>query len=404
MSWSAKLRLSALKMTYAGANAMLFGLRRVLWPIRPARKPDSICLYRIGNVGDTVCALPAMRAVRRAYPAARLVLLTSPGHANMPGARDVLEGNDWLDDVIVYRDTDIATWAGRWRLLRRLRQERVDLWIELPNVRASIGRLMRNMLFARLSGARWGGGWRLSTVRLWPRLQSDFLQFPNEVQRLLAILCEEGVDGGEVEYGYARQPEISAAAAYILARAGIENARPLVAIATGAKRTTNRWFSERWIDVGRALAASDHELVLVGGPGEIELCKKIAEGIGPAAVTMAGQTTLPVLAEVLARCSLALCVDSGVQHIAAAVGTPCVSLVAARDYRGKWHPHGTHIVIEKRVPCHTCLLERCPNDNLCMREITVAEVVAAAMQLLRQSRTMTGGRHSLPTSAKAILK
>ena len=385
-----RLRLWLIQSLYKSANTILRAFRRMLWPVSPTQAPQRVCIYRIGNVGDMVCALPAMRAIRRAYPLARLTLLTSPGRMNTPGAREVLEGNNWLDDLIVYHDTDIASWVGRRTLLHRLRQDHVDLWVELPTVGASLLTLLRNMVFAKLSGAKWGSGWRISTIHLWSQLQSDLLNFPSQVDRLLRIVREEGLGDEKIEYGLARNPEISNAAKETLRRAGIRNNQPFLAIAPGAKRATNRWMPERWIEVGRELAGSGHRLLLLGGPSEIEVCKRIADGIGSEAVSIAGQTSLVVLPEILRRCTIVLCVDSGVQHIAGAVGSSCVSLTAARDYQGKWHPHGVHTVIEKRVPCHTCLLEHCPNDNLCMREITVAEVVGAAMQLMRHSRIPLG--------------
>jgi ADP-heptose:LPS heptosyltransferase len=81
----------------------------------------------------------------------------------------------------------------------------------------------------------------------------------------------------------------------------------------------------------------------------------------------------------LRQCDLLICVDSGPQHLAAAVGTRCVAIFSQRNQRRRWYPHGTqHLVLEGSVECHTCLLDSCPYDNRCIKQITVEQVLAAA--------------------------
>jgi ADP-heptose:LPS heptosyltransferase len=124
---------------------------------------------------------------------------------------------------------------------------------------------------------------------------------------------------------------------------------------------------------------------LLGSPAEAGLCGRIAEAAGSRAGSLAGKTSLNHLPPILSRALFLVCVDSGIQHIASAVRTPCVSLFSARDYKGKWHPHGEHTVIEKRIACHTCMLDRCPRDNLCMHEISTREVLAACERKARRN-------------------
>ncbi len=77
---------------YVLTNTLLRGLRIILWPRRKPSDPKRICIYRIGFIGDTVVALPAMHAIRAAYPRAHLTLLTSPVDGKYPGANeDIVE-------------------------------------------------------------------------------------------------------------------------------------------------------------------------------------------------------------------------------------------------------------------------------------------------------------------------
>ena len=103
------------------ANAMLRALARCLWPRPRPQSAARVCIYRIGNIGDMVCALPAIHAIRRAYPAAHLTLLTSPGKSGAPWAGELLEALDWLDEVSVYHSDDVAGWRKLLRFTRSLR-------------------------------------------------------------------------------------------------------------------------------------------------------------------------------------------------------------------------------------------------------------------------------------------
>lgn len=366
----------------ASANATLAGAAKCLWPRPRPLEAKRVCIYRIGNLGDSACAIPAMYAIRRAYPGAHLTLLTSPGKAGAVGAHELLEGVSWLDDTVVYHAEDIATARGRMELMRRLRARRFDLWIELPAVAASLATLFRNMMVARSAGARWGCGWRYEP-RFAARAQTDFVEFPNEVERLLAIVRAQGFTADESDFPLELSDSSRRTVTGLLERAGLATAEVMVAFAPGAKLEPNRWPAERFVEVGNTLTARGCRIVVLGGSSDASMCERIAKTIGRGAASLAGKTTVRESCEVLARCAMLICNDSGVQHLAAAVGTPCVSLFTRREFPGMWWPHGPqHQVLIKRVECHTCFLDVCPFDNKCIKAINVDEVIAAAERVL----------------------
>ena len=367
-------------------NLALDGVAKCLWPRQRPRGAKRVCIYRIGNIGDTTCAIPAMYAIRRAYPDARLTLVTSPGKSGMIGARELLDGAEWIDEVVVYHAEDIAAPRGRIDLMRALSERKFDVWFELPVVAATFFTLLRNMLFARSAGARWGCGWRYDAVGLAARAQSEFIEFPDEADRLLAIVRAAGIESRGAEFPLALDASIARDVSRLLEQAGIgprDVSGGMVAFAPGAKAQPNRWPAERFVEVGRHLAARGLRIVILGGGADSVLCGEIAAAIGRGAANLAGKTTVRESCEILQRCSGVVCNDSGVQHLAAAVGTPCVSLFSCRDFRGKWRPHGSaHIVLRKEVECHTCLLDVCPYDNRCIKLISTEEVCAAADRIL----------------------
>jgi len=379
----ARQQALAVQVFCAFANSALSGAARCFWPRRRPLDPKRVCVYRIGNIGDTACAIPAMHAIRRAYPTARLTLLTSPGKSGSVGARELLEGVSWLDEIVVYHAEDIATARGRRELIRKLRSHKFDAWIELPAVAASLATQFRNIAVARAAGVRWAFGWRYQP-RFAAQAQSTFTEFPDEVERLLALVREAGFDGTDDDFPLQISDSTSRTVSGLLDQAGVKGGGELmIALAPGAKLEPNRWPADRFIEVGKSLAARGNRILILGGASDAPMCDQIANAIGRNAASLAGKTTVRESCEVLARCVMLICNDSGVQHLAAAVGTQCVSLFTRREFPGMWWPHGPqHEVLMKDVECHTCFLDVCPYDNKCIKAIGVDDVVAAAGRVL----------------------
>ena len=381
-----KLQLRALRATYWLLNALLGAATAVLWPSRRPTTAERVCIYRIGNVGDTICALPAMAAIRRAYPRAHLTLLTSPGPRQLPGAKQLLAGADWLDEMRVYYDEDISTIRGCWNLLKELRRRAFDVWIELPDDLQTLRIALRNMLFARLAGVKWARGWRINTIRWAVQPQAEGLNFPNETNRLMSTVRQAGVGTDTVSFPLPLKPHHTRAVDTLL-REYLPEGLPLVAVAPGAKRPANRWPMERFAELGKLLVRRGFRIALLGGNSDAGICRQLAESIGCGVANLADRTELLESCELLKRCSLVISNDSGVQHLAAAVSTPCISLFSCRDFPGKWWPFGDqNIVLRRWVPCHTCYLEICPYDNHCLKLIEVSEVAECVERKQREGK------------------
>src|SRR5258706_12354951 len=238
---------------YRTINGTLNRAARLLWPRSRPATAERVCVFRIGHIGDIVCALPAIRAVREAYPTARLTLLTSPGPRGTDGAAEVLEGAEWIDELRIYYGDEIDTWSKRFSLLRELRTRSFDVWIDLPQDLSSVTRQFRDMTFAWLAGAKWARGWRIDTLRWAAQAQSEHLAFPNEVDRTLDIVRDAGFEMGETQFGLPRAPEVIARVAAMLRTKGLDSQR-LVAIGPEARRSTNAWVTERFVEVARELS------------------------------------------------------------------------------------------------------------------------------------------------------
>lgn len=378
-------RLAALILIgiYRIANSMLGTIRYFLWPRPRPLRAGTVCIYRVGNVGDTTCALPAFYAIREAYPNARLTLLTTPGSRSSPGAKNVLAGVDWIDEIREYFPGEVRGLKGSLAFLSMIRSCRFDVFIELSNDLARIRVLLRNMLLARLAGVRWAGGWSVNTLRWAVKSQSEQIEFRNEAERLLADVARYGISIANARYKLPTGHETDQRALTLLEEAGIPAGREVVALAPGAKRSTNRWPPERFASVGAEMVRRGYSVVVLGSTGEQEVAESICRMTRTGCVSLAGKTNVAEAAAILRRCRLLVCNDSGLQHTASAAGTPCVAIFSARDLWGKWHPHHPDsTMLRKWVPCHTCFLEECPNSNLCLTEISSAEVIDAVLATL----------------------
>jgi ADP-heptose:LPS heptosyltransferase len=162
----------------------------------------------------------------------------------------------------------------------------------------------------------------------------------------------------------------------------------------GAAYGSRRWPAARFAEVARWLASRGHPVVITGGPGERELAQRVAAPAGRGGATvLAGRTTLPQLAALLAGAALLICGDTGVAHLATAFGTPSVLLFGPTP-PAMWGPRtgGPHRVLWHGDPGRggpPGLLGDPWGEQVdpTLVAITVTEVIAAAAELLDQRRS-----------------
>ncbi|MGH7662820.1 MAG: glycosyltransferase family 9 protein [Gemmatimonadaceae bacterium] len=171
-----------------------------------------------------------------------------------------------------------------------------------------------------------------------------------------------------------------------LALAG-DTARATIGLFPGSNAASRRWDAERFADVAHALVARGERVIVFGGPHERNLTAAVA---GSVAVDMGGRTDLPLLAAALSECALLVTNDSGPLHLAAAVGTPTVSLWGAGDPAVTGPLGEGHLLLRHpELPCVPCVRNTCPRHGRgyildsasreCVRLFTAAEVTARAL-------------------------
>ncbi|MBF0424954.1 MAG: glycosyltransferase family 9 protein [Magnetococcales bacterium] len=354
-----------------------------------------ILVFRIGSLGDTVMALPALEWIREHYGAAcRIMLLEDKALGSEVAIRHLLQGTFYADGFFAYPSgrRNLRFVFSLIDLIWKIRRERFDAVINLaPGQRTRVALVRDRLFFLLCRIPSFIGFHSFSTDVSYPRqVDGRPAPVPSEASFLLERLTASGLPTGRRMDDPVPRPalrltatELQQAETWLEVRRRHPD-RPLVAMAPGVKQPVNQWPVENYAAVGRELVRGGKwELIVIGGMKEIPLQEQLLhtwkEGIGAA-----GAFSPRMTAALLSHCRLFIGPDSGPMHLAAAVGVPCVAIFSDRDNPGRWHPLGSgHRVIRKSVPCGGCGHSVCPRpDHLCMRSVTVDEVVTVALQQL----------------------
>lgn len=320
---------------------------------------QKILLIRLSSLGDIVLTTPAIRAVRSHFPDAYVAMLVGKQSA------DVLRENPYLDEIITFdrfaKDKDTGEML---RTIRVLRERKFSLAIDLQ-------RKIRTALLMYSSGAaeRVGKG-ILCNV---PVLEQGNKHATAHYFDLLHAVGIPAVDQ-RLEMFLSESERTDASQR--LAAAGVTQTDLKVGIFPGAGWKLREWMPDRFADIGNKLVRHfNAEVLIFGGQKEAKLVHTVANLMDARAVPFAGNLQVRELAACLEKCDLFLTNDTGPMHIAAAVGTPTVSLFGPGNHT-RFQPLGAlHQTIRHDVPCNPCkqFTDKC-QDNICMKKITVDEV------------------------------
>nr|WP_230417072.1 glycosyltransferase family 9 protein [Micromonospora tarapacensis] len=347
-----------------------------------------IAVLRANALGDFIFVLPALDALRAAYPRAEIVLLGAPWHAELwrdrPGP---------VDRVLVVPPAPgiRAEIAGEPEssmvdFLAAARAEHFDLALQLHG-----GGANSNPLVAAL-GARVTAGLRAEDA---PPLDHwlRYVYYQPEVIRYLEVAALVGAPATTVSPTLAVTDADRAEARTVLG----EPERPRVALHPGATDTRRRWPADRFGQVARTLHADGYEVLVTGTPAERDVVELVAASAGVPVRPQVGTLSLGGLAGCYAGCELVISNDTGPLHLAAAVGTPTVGIfwvgnliTTASMLRGRHRP-----ITSWTVHCPVCGVDctpgiyphrpgdgDCPHRDSFVTDVPTAEVEEAARELL----------------------
>jgi ADP-heptose:LPS heptosyltransferase len=331
----------------------------------------SVLVARLDNAGDVLLAGPAIRAV--AAGARRVTVLCGPaGRA----AAELLPG---VDEVLTFE----APWvpfeappvdrAAVDALVERVACLGADVGIVLTSFHQSplpLALLLRLAGVPRLGAISVDYPGSLLDVR--HRVDDDL----HEVERSLSLVTAMGfrLPAGDRGQLAARRP------------LAVERPfdEPYVVLHPGASVPARGWWPDRAAGLVDALVDAGWPVVVTGAPSEAALTAAVARTPRPGVVDLGGTTDLAGLAGVLDGAAVVVSGNTGPAHLAAAVGTPVVSIFAPVVPAARWRPWGVPVVLlgDQDVPCAGCRARVCPFEGQpCLAPVTVDAVLTAVEQL-----------------------
>ncbi len=321
----------------------------------------TILLLRFSSLGDCVLLSGVINQIVHDHPQARLIVATKAAFA------DLFDADPRIHEVIKLTDEHRGL-QGLWRYAQKLKAVSADLVLDFHNtLRAKILRFM-------VSKPQWRSLPKLTFLRRIRVLVHSKQQFPHITARYGSLLPHNHRRPLPPTY-----PHIT-----------VENQRKGVALVPGAAWATKQWPLQRYLEVATTLLDKGHAVTVLGGAKEQLFapdCKKIAQ-IYPQSFEYRFENTAfqPLLATLAGfRCVVAN--DTGLMHMATAVGTPVVAIFGPTTPSLGFAPLGPHdTVLWQDQVCNPCTLHgsnRCPKKHWnCMQNLQVAQVNEAVAAIL----------------------
>lgn len=340
----------------------------------PWLQPRRIGVFRALMLGDMLCATPALRALRSAWPEAHITLI------GLPWAAGLAQRLASIDDFLAF-----PGWPGLPELpapapeqmrsfMGQIRRRHFDLAIQLHGS----GQLT-NALVASF-GAECNAGFGDEKTGFPAADASRFVPWPergNEILRLLQLTDHLGLPRRGVELDLPLTLED-----YRRADALVSRKKPYAIVHAGSQLPSRRWPPQRFAAVADRLAATGLTVVLTGTASEKLLVDSVASAMAHRPLDLCGETDLWTLGALLASAQVLLCNDTGLSHMAAALGVPSVITACGSEIE-RWAPlnRHKHRVLSHEVACRPCAHRECPLDHQCAKGLPVKLVTEAVIQM-----------------------
>jgi len=339
------------------------------------KKPQalSFLIILMGSLGDVTRGLCLVSHIKSNLPGSRITWLVEPKCA------ELVKFHPEIDRVIVFK----RTWkiSSLTDLCHELSNEHFDIVLDLQ-------RHFKSGVFSLLSGAerRLGFNPRNAKEFNWIFNREHIEPFDKNMSKLVHYLKFTEYLGipepDSLDFGFSSfDPEP------YLSNLPIDPIHPFIAVVMGSSWVTKDWLPDQYLElVEIILGAGSFRVVLLGDRFQMDLAGELSRRLdSPGLVDMTGKTSLKELTAILKKASIGVGPDSGPGHIAAAVGTPYVSLFGPTS-PDRVAPYGCrHLVVRTGEDCSPCNKKKCPYQNRpCMSKIGVEAVMETIHKALSE--------------------
>lgn len=382
-----------------------------------APTPQRILVVKLADIGDVLLLAPALRALRERYPRARIDVLTTRN------GQQALSRSRFHDEILLFdkqrfdrpgQSASPGALRAGLALFFRLRRGTYDTII-MPNHLPTAWGTLKFALLALLSGAPRrvgldnGRGWFLTHAA-----PDRGFGAAHEREYWLRVVAQLDAVASSDRPVFNLTADDRARAAEILHRAGVKPDQAIVAIhpTTGKYASSRQWPPDRFAAVADRLADQHGAaIVLLGGPDAVDATADVARRMSGPAITLAGETSLPVSGAILAASDLVIANDSALAHLAGALERPLLTLFGPSN-EAAWAPYGAEpivlplentstpdfwsraVTVRCSDPHAPCLYvgfsagnpDGCPGCH-CMSGVDVARISQIASRLLTSTRS-----------------
>ena len=353
-------------------------------------KTETIIVFQIGSLGDTVIALPCYREIARRHPDAKILILTNlPASRKMVQADAIVSATGLVDGAIDY-PMPLRGVANIRSLYRRMRDVQATRLYYLTPEKHLLN-LLRHCAFFKLCGIHSLHAVPWTQDMRYPRHLEGSDLWESEASRLLRTLEPSRFAGPPTSDDRdlcLSVQERSAAATWL--QQNLPN-RSFCAVSVGGKVPINNWGDANWASALSRLSEANPELglVLVGSADERPRNEGLLQAWRGACANACGVFSPRQTAALIEQASAFFGHDTGTLHLAAAVQTPIVGVYSSRNVAGKWYSDriGDEFLYTP-CACAGCELEKiadCPYDRLCMTAHDVDDFLVAAQRQLYKS-------------------
>ncbi|TCS34692.1 ADP-heptose:LPS heptosyltransferase [Paucimonas lemoignei] len=332
---------------------------------------ESCCrigVFRALQLGDMLCVVPALRALRQAAPDAHISLIGLPWAESF--ARRF---HRYIDSFFSFpgypglpeHPVELSRIPG---FMFVMQEQRFDVLLQLHG-----SGVLTNPLVASFGAARTAGFFTEGNFCPDARYFMPWEEKQHEIRRNLQLLSWLGLPAEDDELEFPLEEKDWRR----LHECGEKLPPPgsYVCIHPGARMPSRRWPAERFAAVADRLRREGLAVVLTGAKEESELVQSVERAMHAKPINLCGRTDLGAFAALVAEARLVVCNDTGTSHIATAVKTPSVVISCGSDSR-RWAPLDSrrHRTLAADVPCRPCMHQVCPIGHLCADQIDAEAV------------------------------
>lgn len=297
--------------------------------IIPASSVQTIAIFRALQLGDLLCAVPGFRALRHLYPDATISLI------GLPWQRTFVERFSHYFDAYIpftgFPGLPELSWTPDKSLvfLHDLHQQQFSLLVQMQGNGAIVNPLLA------LAGAQWMAGFY--QPKAFCPDSKLFVEYPehlHEIYRHLELMRHLGATtlDKRLEFPIRQRDRDEFDHLHL-------GLRPYsyVCIHGGARDPKRQWDPSHLAVLGDMCVSAGYQVVLTGVASEGGIAAEIVHSMSHSVINLSGKTTLGSMAVLIAQSRLVICNDTGISHLAVAVGTPSVVISLSKEYE-RWRP------------------------------------------------------------------